>query len=132
MEIPLTIPNIKIAPTKSKEKLYALFEQPSGKTSNYPNQHGSMQMKDEVLSSVSIQDMDTCRYKVSDLDDTEFFYESDPLEVDAVFRPGTDNPFSARAFDELEMGATAKNHILPDEKENKKSPPTTPVYKRPT
>ena len=71
----------------------------------------------------------------ADLDDVEFYCENDQLDVDAVFRPGIDTPFSPTAFDDLEMGGSAENPILLDEEEDKgNSPPTstTPVSERPT
>ena len=37
-----------------------------------PNQEGTMEMRDEVLSSVGAQDLDTSSYQVSDLEDIEF------------------------------------------------------------
>ena len=92
-------------------------------------------MRDEVLSSVGAQDMDTSGYQVSaDLDDVEFYWENDQLDIDAVFRPGIDTPFSPTAFDNLDMGSSAENPILLDEGEDKdNSPPTrTPVSERPT
>ena len=80
--------------------------------------------------------MDTREYQVSaDLDDFFFYWENDQLDVDAVFRPGIDTNFSTTAFDHLEKGGSAKNHILHDEEEDKEdSPPTTttPVSERPT
>ena len=57
------------------------------------NQEGTMEMRDEVLSSVGAQDLDTSSYKVSDLEDIEFNWENDQLDLDAVFRPGIDTPF---------------------------------------
>ena len=39
---------------------------------NTPNQEGTMEMRDEVLSSVGAQDLDTSSYQVSDLEDIEF------------------------------------------------------------
>ena len=94
-------------------------------------------MRDEVISSVGAQEgLDTSGYQVSaDLDDVEFYWENDQLEVDAVFRPDIATPFSATAFADLEMGVSAENHILLNEEEDKeKSPPTatTPVSVRPT
>ena len=68
------------------------------------------------------------------MDDVEFYWENDLLDVDAVFRQCIDTPFSTTAFD-LEMGGSAENPILLDEEEDKeKSPPTTatPVSERPT
>ena len=59
-----------------------------------PNQQGIHGMRDEVLSSVGAQDMDTSVYQVSaDLDDVDFYWENDQLDVDAVFRPGIDTFF---------------------------------------
>ena len=95
-------------------------------------------MRDEVLSNVDAQEgLDAGWYQVSaaDLDDVEFYWENEPLDVDAVFRPGIDTPFSPTAFDDREMGGSAENTILLDEEEDKeKFPPTTttPVSERPT
>ena len=81
-----------------------------------PNQQGTREMRDEVFSSVSQQDRDTGGYQVSaDLDDVEFYWENDQLDVDALFRPGIDTPFSPTAFDNLEMGGSAENPILLDQ-----------------
>ena len=93
-------------------------------------------MRDKVLSSVGAQEgLDTSGLQVSaDLDDVEFYCENHQLDVDAVFRPGIDTPFSPTAFEELEMGGSAENPILLDEEEdNENSPPptTTPVSERP-
>ena len=102
-----------------------------------PNQQGTHKMRDEVFSSLGAQDMDTSGYQVSsaDLDDVEFYWENDQLDVNAVFRPGYDTPFSPTAFDDLEIaGGSAENPILPEEEEDKKNsppPPTTPVSERP-
>ena len=97
-------------------------------------------MRDEVLSSVGAQEgLDTSGYRVSaDLDDVDFYWEKDHLDVDAVFRPGIDTLFSPTAFGDLEMGDSAENPILFDEQQDKEnSPPTTtttttPVSERPT
>ena len=50
-------------------------------------------MRDEELTSVGAQDMDTSRYQVPDPVDIEFHWEKDQLNVDADFRPGIDTPF---------------------------------------
>ena len=71
----------------------------------------------------------------ADLDDVEFYWENDQLDVDAVFATVIDTPFSPTAFDDLEMGGLAENLTLLDEEEHKEnSPPTTtiPVSERPT
>ena len=101
-----------------------------------PNKQGTHEMRDEVLSSVGAQDMDTSGYQVSaDLDDAEFYWENDQMDVDDVFIPGIDTPVSATAFDDLAMGGSAENTILQDEEEDKENsppPPTTPASERPT
>ena len=86
-----------------------------------PNQEGSMEMRDEVLSNVGAQDMDTSGYQVSDLDDIEFYWENDQLDVDTVFRPGIDIPFSLSTFNDFMMGSLTENPILIDEKEDKEN-----------
>ena len=101
-----------------------------------PNQQGTHQLGDEVLSIEGAPDIDTTGYQVSaDLNDVEFHCEKDQLDVQALFRPGIETPFSPAAFDDLEVGCSAENPILLDEKEDKEnSPPTTrtPVCERPS
>ena len=100
-----------------------------------PNQEGTMEMRDEVLSSVGTQDLDTSSYQVSDLEDIEFNWENSQLEMDAVFRPGINTPFSPTTFDDLLMGdGSVENPIVLDEEEDKESapPPWTPETVRPT
>ena len=41
-----------------------------------PNQEGKMETRNEVLSSVGAQDLDTSSYQVSDLEDIEFNWEN--------------------------------------------------------
>ena len=60
-----------------------------------PNQERSMDMRGEVFSNVAAQDRDTIGHQVSDLDDCEFYWENDLLDLDAVFRPGN-HTFSHR------------------------------------
>ena len=96
-----------------------------------PNQQGAHEMRDEVLSSVGAQDFDTSGYQVSaDLDDVEFYWENDQLDVDAVFRPGIDTPFPPTPFDDLETGG--ENPILLDEDGENSPPIKTPVSERST
>ena len=68
---------------------------------NTSNQEARMEMRDEVLSSVGAQDLDTSSYHVSDLEDIEF--NSEDSQLDSVFRPGIDTPFSLTTFDDLSM-----------------------------
>ena len=88
-------------------------------------------MREEVLSSVGAQDLDTSSYQLTDIEDIEFNWENS--ELDAVFRPGIDTPFSPTTFDDLSMGGSAENPIVLDEEQDKENaPPTTPVSERPT
>ena len=98
------------------------------------NQEGTMEMRDEVLSSVGAQHVDTSSYQVSDLEDIEFNWEIPQLDMDAVFRPGIDNPFSPSTFDGFLMGdGSVENPIVLDEEEDKENtPPSTPESVRPT
>ena len=92
-----------------------------------------MEMRDEVLSSVGAQDLDTSSYQVSNLEDIEFNWENSQLEIDAVFRPGIDTAFSPTTFDDLLMGDGSVENPSPlDEDEDKENAPTTPESLRPT
>ena len=53
-----------------------------------PNQEGTIEIREEVLSSVGAQDLNNSRYQVSDHEDREFNWEYSQLDMDAVFRPG--------------------------------------------
>ena len=69
-----------------------------------PKQQGTHEMRDEVFSSVGAQKgLDTSGYQVSAiLDDVDFSWENDQLDVDAVSRAGIDTPFSPTVFAALE------------------------------
>ena len=98
------------------------------------NQEGRMEMRDEVLSSVEAQDLDTSSYQVSDLQDIKFNWENSQLDMDSVFRPGIDTPFSPTTFDAFLMGdGRVENPIVLDDEEDKENapPPTTPESVRP-
>ena len=100
-----------------------------------PNHEGKNEMREEVLSSVGAQDLDTSSYQVSDLEDIEFNWEDSPLDMDAVFRPGIDTPFSPTTFNDLLMGdGSDENPFVLDEEEDKENapPPTTPESVRST
>ena len=74
-----------------------------------------MEMRDEELSSVGTQDLDTRGYQVCGLNDIEFYWERDQLDVDAVFGPGTNTSFCLTALDDLKMWEIAQNPILLEE-----------------
>ena len=99
-----------------------------------PNREGTMEMRDEVLSSVGAQDLDTSSYQVPDLEDIEFNWENSQLDLDSVFRPGIDTPFSPTVFDDLLMsdGSVENPIVLDEEQDRENAPPTTPVSERPT
>ena len=102
-----------------------------------PNQQGTQETRDEVLSNVGAQDMNTSGYQESAyLDDVAFYWQNDQLDVDDVSKPGIVTPFSPKAFDDLEMErGSAENTILRDEEEDEENsppPPTTPVSDTPT
>ena len=91
-----------------------------------------MELRDEVLSSVGAQDLDTSSYQVSDLEDIEFNWENSQLDVDAVFRPGIDTPFSPNTIDDLSMEGSVGNPIVLDGEEKKENaPPSLPESVRP-
>ena len=77
-----------------------------------PNQEGTIEMREEVLSSVGAQDLDTSSYQVSDLEDIEFNWENSQLDMDAVFRPSIHSPFYPTTFGDLSMGGTVENPIV--------------------
>ena len=79
------------------------------------NEEGTIEMREEVLSSVGAQDLDTSSYQVSDLENIKFNWEDSQLDMDAVFRPGKDTPFSPTTFDDLLMGdESVENPIVLD------------------
>ena len=101
-----------------------------------PNQEGTIEMREEVLSSVGAQDLDTSSYQVSDLEDIQFNWEDSQLDMDAVFRPGIDTPFSPTTNEDLSRERSVKNPIVLDEEEDKENAhppgPPTSVSVRPT
>ena len=91
-----------------------------------PNQQGTFEMREEVLFSVGAQDTDTSGYQLSDLEDIEFSWEDPAVDVDSVYRPGIDTPFSPSIFDDFHMeGSTAANPIIVVDEEDKENSATT-------
>ena len=100
-----------------------------------PNQQGTHEMGDEVLTSAGAQDMDTGSCQLTDLEDIEFKWENSKLDSDAVLRPGIDTPFSSTTFHDLSMEGSVENPFVLHEdevKENAPPPPSTTVSVRPT
>ena len=98
------------------------------------NQEGTMEMRDEVLSSVGAQDLETSSYQISDLEDIELSWENSQLDMDAVFTPGIDTPFFPTTFEDLSMEGSVENPIVLDEEKDKNAPPSPSTHKsvRPT
>ena len=100
-----------------------------------PNQQETFEMR-EVQSSVGAQDTDTRGYELSDSEDLEFSWEDPALDMDSVYRPGIDTPFSPSIQEDFQMeGSTAANpRIVDDEEDKENSAPTTttPESERPT
>ena len=90
-----------------------------------------MEMRDEVLSSVGAQDLDTSSYQVSDLEDIEFNWKNS--QFDSVFRPGIDTLFSPATSDDFSMeGSVEESFVLDEEEDKEKAPaPSTPKSVRP-
>ena len=101
-----------------------------------PNQRGTFEMREEVLSSVGAQDTNTRGYELSDLEDIEISWEDPALDIDIVYRPGNDTAFSSSILDGFEMeGSTSANPIIVDDEEDKdnSAPKTsTPESEPPT
>ena len=100
-----------------------------------PNQQGTVEMRQKVLSSVGALDTDTRGYELSGLEDTEFSWEDPAVDMDSVYRPGVDTPYSPSIFNDYQMASTTANPIIFDDEEDKEySAPTTttPEFERPT
>ena len=91
-----------------------------------PKQQGTFKMREEVLSSVGVQYTDTRGYELFDLEDIEFSYADPAVDLDSVYRPGIDTPFSYPLLTILRWRSIAANTIIKDDEEDKEnSAPTT-------
>ena len=61
---------------------------------NTTNPQRTNELRYSVVSNVGAQDMETSEYQLSDLIDVEFHREIGHLQVDALFRPGIDTPYT--------------------------------------
>ena len=93
-------------------------------------------MREEVLSNVGAQDTDTGGFELSDLEDIDNSWADPALDMDSVYRPGIDTPFSPSIFDDFQIdGSTAVKPIIVDDeedKENSAATTTIPEPERPT
>ena len=91
-----------------------------------PNQQGTFEMGEKVLSRLGAQDTDNGGYELSDLEDNKSTWEDPAVDMDSVYRPGIDTPISPSISDDFQMRSTAANPIIfDDEKDKENSPPTT-------
>ena len=115
-----------------------LFEQSSSASANYSKTKGDNGYeKDEVLSSVGAEDLDASSYQVANLEEIEFNWEGSKLDMDAVFRPSINTPFSPATFDDLSiegLGSVENPIVLGEEqnRENSLPSPSTTDSVRPT
>ena len=65
-----------------------------------PNKQGTWEMQDEVLASVGDHDVSS-DFVPSDLDDIQFHCENPNIDMDVVYRPGIDTPFSPSLFENI-------------------------------
>ena len=56
----------------------------------------------------------------------EFNRENSHLEVDEMFKPAIDPPFSSTTFDDLSTDEAVENPIVLDEEEDKDNAPPAP------
>ena len=92
-------------------------------------------MRDEVLSTVGAQDTDKRGYELSDPEDIDISWIDPAVDMDSVYRLGTNAPFFPSIFDDFLMGSGAANPILVDDqkdKENSATTTTTPESEHPT
>ena len=79
------------------------------------------------------KDLDTSSYQVSDLEDIEFNWEDSQLDMDAVFRPGTDTPFFQLLLTIYRWEDQLRTPTLDEEQDKENSlPPLKPDSVRPT
>ena len=92
-------------------------------------------MREKVLSSVGAQDTNTRGYELCDLENNEFSWEDPAVDMDSVYRPGIDTPFSPSISGDFQMGSTTANPITSDGEEDKENSvpvtTTTPESERP-
>ena len=75
-------------------------------------------MREELLSNVGAQDLNTRGYQLTDREDIEFNCQNSQL--DSVFRPGIDTPFSPTIFDDLSLEGSVENPIVLEERKTRR------------
>ena len=97
-----------------------------------PHQQGRHGMRDEVLSSVVAQEMETKGYHLSGLVDVEFHWQKDQLDVHAVFRPALIPTFHLQPLTTGRREVQQRTHSVRQRGDKENPPPTTPVSETPT
>ena len=89
-------------------------------------------MQDEVRASFGDHDVSS-DFVPSDLDDIQFHWENPNIDMDAVYRPGIDTPFSPSLFENIPVAGCADYLIkrLTMNKIKRYEYPTTPESQRP-
>ena len=92
----------------------------SGTSPNHSKRRGNNGDERRSTLQCGAQDLDSSSYQVSDLEDIEFNWENSQLDMDVVFRPGMETPFSPTTSDDLSMGGSVEYPIVLDEEEEDK------------
>ena len=87
-----------------------IFGQSLASSSHNSQTTGNIWKERRSTLSVRAQNTDSRKYELSDLEDIEFSWEDPAVNMDSVYRPGIDTPFSPSIFDDFQMeGSTAAN-----------------------
>ena len=89
-----------------------LFEQSSSESTNYCETRGNNGDERGSTLQCGAQDLNTSSYQVSHLKDIEFNWGNWQLDMDAVFGPGIDTPFSPTTFNGVSMGGSVENPLV--------------------
>ena len=96
-----------------------------------PNQQGTWEMQDEVRASVGDHDVSS-DFVPSDFDDIQFYWQNPNIDMDALYRPSIDTPFSPSLFENIPVAGSADYPIeIDDEQEKENEYPTAPELQRP-
>ena len=82
------------------------------------NQEGTVEMREEVLSNVGAQDLDTSSYQVSYHEDIDLNWETSQRDTDAAFRPGINFDQASKCIQiplpnpKFEIGSTKSRDLL--------------------
>ena len=97
-----------------------------------PIQVGTFEMMNEVLSSLSAENLDTSRYQIPCLEDVDLHWEDPDLNLVGLSTRDRYSSFLS-TFNKFEIGPMAEKPTLVDEEQKKElpfAPPTTLVSER--